>query len=373
MTFRKLRRYICPSICLALLVTLCNSAVAQDKIDFVLNIKPIFENHCVSCHGPEKAESFRIDDREDALFYVEPEGSPNAEESDLFLCLESEDEEELMPPPDENNPLSENQIQLVKAWINQGADWPEGIELVDTSPAALGMVGQEAGDAGEAKGPMADPEAAAAAAAAKTQQVFNAIGSLHPAAVHLPIGLLLAAGLFALFSLRGNFVMSDCAYYCLWLGTLGAIVACATGWWFSPMENKGTVAEFADLFNQEHKVFWHRTGGLIVTAVAFLLALFAAGARNRDPDDGILWKLGLIVLAGGIGWVGHTGGELHYPSDHYEDLNGLFEDMISGDGDRPKAEMADDEDDEVDEEGDIEAIDEDGDADEDEAIGELSI
>lgn len=358
MTFRKLRQIICSSICLALLVTFCNSAVAQN-IDFALNIKPIFEKHCVSCHGPEKEESFRIDDREDARAYLEPdEDNPIADESPLFTCLESEDEDELMPPPDENNPLSENEIQLVKAWVNQGAQWPEGIELVDKSPAALGMVSQDAGDAGEEKGEMADPKADAAAAA-KTQQIFNAIGSLHPAAVHLPIGLLLAAGLFALFSLRGNFVMSDCAYYCLWLGTFGAIIACATGWWFSPMENKGTVTEFSDLFNQEHKVFWHRTGGLIVTAVAFLLALFAAGARNRDPDDGILWKLGLIVLAGGIGWVGHTGGELHYPSDHYEDLNGLYQDIISGGDKKPKAEMSDEEDG-------------DGDGDEDESILDIN-
>ena len=77
--------------------------------------------------------------------------------------------------------------------------------------------------------------------AAKSDRIVNAIGSLHPAAVHLPMGLLLASGLFALFSLRGNFVMSDCAYYCLWLGTIGAVFACVSGWWFSPMENQGTV------------------------------------------------------------------------------------------------------------------------------------
>ena len=367
MTFKNLRDHVylafSLSISFALLILLSCSATAQENVDFVNDIKPIFEKHCISCHGPEKEESFRMDVADDTLAYVEP---GDAEESDLYLVLVSDDEEELMPPPEDGIPMTETQIELVKTWINQGADWPDGVELVDTSADEVGMVSQDAGD----DKPNPDAEAAAEAAAAKTQQVFNAIGSLHPAAVHLPIGLLLAAGLFALFSLRGNFVMSDCAYYCLWLGTLGAIVACVSGWWFSPMENRGTVTEFADLFNQDHKVFWHRTGGLVVTAVAFLLALFAAGARNRDPDDGILWKLGLIVLAGGIGWVGHTGGELHYPSDHYEDLNGLFEDMISGDADEPKAEMADDEEGEADEEGGVEALE---DEDDTEAEGELSI
>ena len=314
-------------ICVAVFVFSSSADAAQEKVDFVNHIKPIFEKHCVSCHGPVEPDSFRIDDSEDALAYIEP---GDAEESDLYLSLVSDDEEELMPPPEENDPLSDSQIQFVKTWINQGAEWPEGVQLEDTSDGAIGTV---SGDDKEE----VDPEAAAAAKA-KTQQIFNAIGSLHPAAIHLPIGLLLAAGLFAFFSLRGNFVMSDCAYYCLWLGTIGAIVACVTGWWFSPMENRGTVVEFADLFNQEHKVFWHRTGGLVVTAVAFLLALFAAGARNRDPDDGILWKLGLIVLAGGIGWVGHTGGELHYGEKHYKDLQGLYQDLVTPKEGAPNAE-----------------------------------
>ncbi len=355
MTFRNLRPYLSLSICLAMVAVLCSSVVAQDTVDFVTQIKPIFENHCVKCHGPVEPDSFRIDDRDDALAYIEP---GTADDSDLYLVLISDDEEEIMPPPKDHDdqpltPLSKSQIKLVKTWIDQGADWPEDVELVDASGAAAAAVSQEpgSGDVGEDNGNGLDPEAEAAAAA-KTQQIFNAVGSLHPAAVHLPIGLLLASGLFALFSLRGNFVMSDCAYYCLWLGTIGAIVACASGWWFSPMENRGTVVEFSDLFNQEHKVFWHRTGALIVTAVAFLLALFAAGARNRDPDDGILWKLGLIVLACGIGWVGHTGGELHYGEKHYKDLHGLYEEMIGPAKAKPKAD--------VDEEkpGEIESVDE---------------
>ncbi len=355
------------SICLAMIVLYSSvaTATAQDKVDFVNDIKPIFERHCISCHGPEKEESFRMDDSEDALAYVEP---GDAEDSDLYLVLVSDDEEEIMPPAEDDDgnpltPLSETQITLVKTWINQGADWPEGVELVDTQVAAPGLADSDDGDE-------MDPEAAAAKA--KTQQIFNSIGSLHPAAIHLPIGLLLGAGLFAFFSLRGNFVMSDCAYYCLWLGTLGAIIACATGWWFSPMENRGTVVEFSDLFNQDHKVFWHRTGGLAVTAFAFLLALFAAGARNRDPDEGVLWKLGAIALAVGIGWVGHTGGELHYGESHYEDLNNLYEESVvplfSGGA---KAEKAD----EGDSDDGIEAIEEGETQSEDsgEAIGELSL
>jgi uncharacterized membrane protein len=274
-------------------------------------------------------------------------GDGSAEDSDLFYLLVSEDEEELMPPP-EHSKLTANQIALIKTWIDAGSDWPEDVKLVDTSQSeeeAADGTADNTGSAGDetANDKKSNDKKAPAELTTdqKTQQIFNAIGSLHPAAIHLPIGLLLASGLFAFFSLRGNFVMSDCAYYCLWLGTLGAIFGCVSGWWFSPMEHRGDVNQISDLFDQSQEVFWHRTGGLIVTAFALLLALFAAGARNRDPDDGIMWKLGLIVLACGIGWVGHTGGELHYPSSHYKDLEAIV-DRIFGGGDEEEAKQADD-------------------------------
>ena len=115
------------SIVLALLFV--STSLSMD-VDFEKDIKPIFERHCVSCHGPEKDESFRIDDRDDALAYVE---AGSSEDSDMYLLLVTDDEEELMPPPEDGIPLTKEQIELVKNWIDEGADWPEGIELVDTS------------------------------------------------------------------------------------------------------------------------------------------------------------------------------------------------------------------------------------------------
>src|SRR5438874_3168539 len=41
---------------------------AQKKIDFAQDIKPLFEQSCLKCHGPEKPKSkFRLDNRESAL------------------------------------------------------------------------------------------------------------------------------------------------------------------------------------------------------------------------------------------------------------------------------------------------------------------
>lgn len=292
------------------------------KVDFVRTIKPIFEQHCISCHGPTDPDAFRIDLKDEAMDYIVPEA---ADESQIYEVLTTDDEDVLMPPPDEDNALTPAQIKSVKDWIDQGAQWPANVKLV--APAAAVVAAQA--DEGAEKPEAADNQAPAPIDP-KTQRLFDATGSLHPAAVHLPVGLLLAAGLFALFSLRGNFVMSDCAYYCLWLGTLGAIIACVTGWWCSPLEGKGTVAVLDDLWNQKHPVFWHRTWGLGATIFALVLALFATSARNRDPDDGVMWKLGAILLALAIGWVGHLGGELTHGKHHYDDLKAIGAELLPG-------------------------------------------
>ena len=227
---------------------LCSSLWAvpqtETEVNFKNDIQPIFENHCLRCHGPETEEGFRIDEKEAALDYITP-GEP--EESEIYTYLVTDDEEELMPPPDEGGPLGDSDVLLVKLWIAQGAVWPDDVQWgtgaeVETEPVS---------DSGPAdKPPVANPPVT------KTDEpnIYRAIGSLHPAMIHLPLGLLLASGLFALLSLRGSFVMSDCSYYCLWLGTLGAILACVSGWWFAPMENSAwQVESLEDLTSHKSK------------------------------------------------------------------------------------------------------------------------
>jgi len=210
--------------------------------------------------------------------------------------------------------MTESQIELVKTWIAEGADWPDDSKFVMWKPDTVDG-SAEGEDDQEAVESDVDP------------RIYRAVGSLHPAILHLPMGLLMAAGLFALFSLRGNFVMSDCAYYCLWLGVLGSILACVSGWYESEM-SKQTVFEFADIFKMDHKVSWHRASALISTVFGLLLALFAMSARAKDPDEGATWKLGAIILAAGIGYVGMTGGKLTHGSNHYKELNELWTEAI---------------------------------------------
>ena len=367
---------------LALLLSTSTSLIGQEettKVDFKKQIKPLFDKYCVACHGPDDVQSFRIDQKEDAMDYVE---AGNAEDSQLYFVLVTDDEYELMPPPDEENPMDAKEIELVKRWIEEGADWPDQTWEEMTKEAQSNQDAVHSGATEESKSNQtgADGETGQAAEAAANEsqettdaetadpttskemdlskddadprqvtppakkpkaaedeegidpRIYKAIGSLHMATVHLPLGLLLGAGLFAFLSLRGGFVMSDCAYYCLWLGALGTLLATVSGFNIVPMGKfkPDVINEWGDLFNTDHRIFMHRTGGLAITIFSLVLAFYAASARARDPENGLLWKLGVIVLAAAVGWVGHEGGKLTHGVNHYKDLNSLTEDWFPG-------------------------------------------
>ena len=102
---------------------------AKHEVDFKKEIWPIFQKHCVKCHGPEQQKSgFRIDVRETAL-----EGGDmgrnivpgKSAESPLVHFISGLDEETVMPPKGEL--LGDKVIGQVRAWIDQGAYWPDDV------------------------------------------------------------------------------------------------------------------------------------------------------------------------------------------------------------------------------------------------------
>ena len=97
------------------------------KIDFARDIQALFEANCYKCHGPEKQKSeFRLDVKAAAL-----KGGDHGQdiipgrsaESPLIHYVAGLVEDMRMPP--KGPPLDARQISLLRAWIDQGADWPE--------------------------------------------------------------------------------------------------------------------------------------------------------------------------------------------------------------------------------------------------------
>src|SRR5690606_16729734 len=97
-----------------------------DPVDFARDVLPVLEAQCFECHGPQKARGrLRLDSRRAALKggMTGPAIVPGDSEHSLLLRrVLGLDGEDRMPL--DADPLPEDQIARLRAWIEQGAPWP---------------------------------------------------------------------------------------------------------------------------------------------------------------------------------------------------------------------------------------------------------
>src|SRR4051812_6641567 len=101
---------------------------ASRPVDFAQDIRPILEKNCVKCHGAEKQKSgFRLDIKDLALKggdnYAPNIRPGKSAESPLIHFVAGLDPDMLMPS--KGDPLTAEQVGLLRAWIDQGAIWPD--------------------------------------------------------------------------------------------------------------------------------------------------------------------------------------------------------------------------------------------------------
>ncbi|HUY34859.1 MAG TPA: DUF1549 domain-containing protein [Pirellulales bacterium] len=99
-------------------------------LDYSRHIRPILSNHCFKCHGPDEKErqaGLRLDLRDEALrpatsgaVAIVP-GKPA--DSELVARISATTAEALMPPPESNKKLSPREIELLRQWVAEGADY----------------------------------------------------------------------------------------------------------------------------------------------------------------------------------------------------------------------------------------------------------
>jgi mono/diheme cytochrome c family protein len=100
---------------------------ATRRIDFAKDIQPIFAERCYNCHGPNKHEAqFRLDSKDIALKGGElgPAIVPGKGADSLLIQAVGGLKPDLIMPR-KGERLSPDQISLLRAWIDQGADWPD--------------------------------------------------------------------------------------------------------------------------------------------------------------------------------------------------------------------------------------------------------
>ncbi|MGI9543135.1 MAG: DUF1549 domain-containing protein, partial [Cyclobacteriaceae bacterium] len=109
-----------------------DNQVLPQTVDFNFHIKPILSDRCFKCHGPDeeaRKADLRFDLEEAALalldtaenrFAIVPGDSKS---SSLVHRISSTDPEYMMPPPESNLSLTAYEIDLIRKWIEQGAEW----------------------------------------------------------------------------------------------------------------------------------------------------------------------------------------------------------------------------------------------------------
>ena len=118
-------------------ILLVPSAPAQEAtpqttpIDFVRDIRPIFETNCYKCHDAAKHKGgLRLDSKQTA-FIGGDSGDPSIvpkdpDHSKLIQLVRGDDPNSVMPPKGDR--LSKQQVELLVRWVKQGAAWPDGID-----------------------------------------------------------------------------------------------------------------------------------------------------------------------------------------------------------------------------------------------------
>jgi mono/diheme cytochrome c family protein len=107
------------------------AATNPAKVDFVKQIKPLFDANCAQCHGVRPTKAYSMLTKVKAFTPGESEEPPivpgHADQSLIVILMKAKSPEGRMPQ--KKPPMKPEEIALVERWINEGAEWPEKVQL----------------------------------------------------------------------------------------------------------------------------------------------------------------------------------------------------------------------------------------------------
>ncbi len=116
------------------IATVSSSAIAADaatdKLDFGRDVRAILSNNCFKCHGPDEKQrqaGLRLDTRDGAIAKLESGKTGIVtgkwSDSEIIARLTTDNADLKMPPPSSGKKVSPEQIETLKRWINEGAEY----------------------------------------------------------------------------------------------------------------------------------------------------------------------------------------------------------------------------------------------------------
>jgi len=123
------------STVVALVLSLGFSLLADERVRFNRDdrdVRPILADHCLQCHGFDakaRQSGLRLDIREEALRPAESGAVAvvphDLTRSELIRRITADASDVLMPPPNFKKPLSKTQIETLRQWITEGAEFQQ--------------------------------------------------------------------------------------------------------------------------------------------------------------------------------------------------------------------------------------------------------
>ena len=103
------------------------SAAGGKRVDFTQDVLPILKQRCFACHGPRRTEGeLRLDLREGLFGRPEsefPPVVPGSSGTSGLIELVSLDPDDPDRMPKQGDPLDGSQVEILRNWIDQGAEW----------------------------------------------------------------------------------------------------------------------------------------------------------------------------------------------------------------------------------------------------------
>ena len=101
---------------------------AAGEVDFARDVQPLLARKCLACHGPDDAEGGLMLGSQETALAVTDGGEPaivpgDAAGSELLRRVTSREEWEQMPP--EGDRLTPEEVAVLRAWIDGGAEWAD--------------------------------------------------------------------------------------------------------------------------------------------------------------------------------------------------------------------------------------------------------
>ena len=131
---------------IAFLFLFAVNAYAAGKLDFNRDVRPILSDNCFACHGfdaKKRKADLRLDTPEGAYTAIDgtyPIKPGDAQASTIIQRALSTDEDEVMPPPETHKKLTSAQIDLLKRWINEGAEYKKHWSFEPPVKSALPVI-----------------------------------------------------------------------------------------------------------------------------------------------------------------------------------------------------------------------------------------